>query len=539
MVHQLLLLVLVCLVIHTASGSGSPYEQRVTPLADENGTIYDSDGDVMIYRNGTTVHVSLQIDICRYSEHVSFNTRCYNGKFVGPTITVMQGDTLVVTVYNALDQDPPDELENEMHWPNHTSLHFHGIHASPHEDNPFQTVNPGAEEVYILNIAEDHYPGTHWYHAHYHGSSAYQIFSGLHGAFIIEPKDSEGFYTSFFKQMREIVLVLSNLKFYSWDNGDWHGLIEYYTLIGDDIDLDLDLDYSQYNNTFAINGKYQPYIDIAVGEWVWLRMINAGASLIVPLKFNSTKCEQYAIGVDGVFLDEPVDLNAYYIFPGSRLDVAVRCSEMGNHSVQFWKDPDNIWIYNGVDSGENVLLFTLEADRIHSFETLDIDAYECPEKPDYLEDLREIPTDEIAGRFEIESTFVSVDDDYFGFNDVRWDGTGNTTLFTMEIGKVYEITFTTDLAVHPVHIHINHMQVINDTQVEWSVFDTHAMHQVGTWRDTIYSVFERNVTVRVRPDSFTGYALVHCHYVVHADRGMMAEIEIVETTISDESEDSS
>jgi FtsP/CotA-like multicopper oxidase with cupredoxin domain len=47
--------------------------------------------------------------------------------------------------------------------------------------------------------------------------------------------------------------------------------------------------------------------------------------------------------------------------------------------------------------------------------------------------------------------------------------------------------------------------------------------------DTIYSTFERNVTVRVRPDRFTGYALVHCHYVIHADRGMMAEIEIVES----------
>jgi FtsP/CotA-like multicopper oxidase with cupredoxin domain len=44
--------------------------------------------------------------------------------------------------------------------------------------------------------------------------------------------------------------------------------------------------------------------------------------------------------------------------------------------------------------------------------------------------------------------------------------------------------------------------------------------------DTIYSTFERNVTVRVKPDKFTGYALVHCHYVIHADRGMMAEIEL-------------
>jgi FtsP/CotA-like multicopper oxidase with cupredoxin domain len=338
--------------------------------------------------------------------------------------------------------------------------------------------------------------------------------------------------------LRPVVLVLSNLKMFSWDNDGWHGFVEYHDFIGDEVDLELEIDHSRYNNTFAINGKFQPYIDIAVNEWVWLRLVNAGASLIVPLKFNSTHCQHYAIGVDGVFMEEPVELNSYYIFPGSRLDVAVKCSEFGNHSVQFWKDPDNIWIYQQVDSGENVILFTLEADRLHDGESLDISIYEAPLKPAYLDDLRDYPTEDIAGRYQIRSVFVSEDDDWFGFNDdVRWDGSGNSTLFSMEVGKVYEITFTTEMAVHPIHIHINHMQIVNDTQVEWSVFNTHAMHQIGTWRDTIYSVFERNVTVRVRPDKFTGYALVHCHYVIHADRGMMAEIEILPGELEDQNDE--
>eukprot|EP00475_Leptophrys_vorax_P034766 TRINITY_DN5655_c0_g2_i1.p1 TRINITY_DN5655_c0_g2~~TRINITY_DN5655_c0_g2_i1.p1 ORF type:complete len:176 (+),score=22.27 TRINITY_DN5655_c0_g2_i1:78-530(+) len=116
----------------------------------------------------------------------------------------------------------------------------------------------------------------------------------------------------------------------------------------------------------------------------------------------------------------------------------------------------------------------------------------------------------------------------YGFNGVNWDGSGNSSLFTLELGKVYELTFTTELAVHPIHVHINHMQVVNDTQVAWSSFDTHAMHTIGTWRDTIYAVFERNTTVRIRPTKHTGYALMHCHYVIHADRGMMVELELVE-----------
>eukprot|EP00475_Leptophrys_vorax_P039526 TRINITY_DN7155_c1_g1_i1.p1 TRINITY_DN7155_c1_g1~~TRINITY_DN7155_c1_g1_i1.p1 ORF type:complete len:608 (+),score=137.74 TRINITY_DN7155_c1_g1_i1:22-1824(+) len=513
------------------------YEERVAPY-EVDGTIYDEDGDIMIYRVGDSVFVNLTIDICRYKEHIAFNTRCYNGRYLGPTITVKQGDTLIIDFYNNLgDELPFEKEENELGWPNHTSLHIHGIHASPDEDNPFNVVAPGDHGVYMVHISDDHYPGTFWYHDHYHGSSAYHIFGGMHGAFIIEPKEPDNFYTLFIKEMREIVIVISNLKMYAWDNGDYHGFVEYYGYIGDQIDLDLEIDYSQYNNTFVINGKYQPKIDIAVGEWNWLRIINAGASITIPLRFNSSACEVHVIAVDGVFIETPIEQFAYYIFAGSRIDVAVRCFAFGSHQIQYWKDPDNIWIYNGVDSGDNQLLFTLEAVREHTKTALDISDYECPEKPEYLQDLREIPTEQIAGRFTIESTFVSVSDDHFGFNGDDWDGTGNSTLFSMELGKVYEITFTTDIAVHPIHIHVNHMQIINDTEVAWSVFDTHAMHTVGTWRDTVYSVFERNTTVRVRPTKYTGYALVHCHYVIHADRGMMAEIEITESTDDDDDGD--
>jgi FtsP/CotA-like multicopper oxidase with cupredoxin domain len=432
---------------------------------------------------GDDVYVTLTLDVCRYSEHISFNTRCFNGEFVGPEITVKQGDVLHVTVINNLGPESSDFAPmNELHYPNHTSLHFHGIHASPHEDNIFEIIEPGENATLTIHIGFEHYPGTHWYHAHYHGSSAFQIFSGLHGAFIIEPREPQVFYSEFFKQLRPVVLVFSNLKMYSFDNKEWHGFIEYQELIGDTMDMDLEMDYSLHNNTFAINGKYQPNVELAVGKWVWLRMINAGASLIIPMVFNSSDCEEYAIGVDGVFLDQPIELSAYYIFPGSRLDVAVRCHAPGLHSVQFWKDPDNIWIYRGVDSGDDQLLFQLEAVGEREGTSLSIRDYVVPQKPEYLRDLTSVPDHEIAARFTIDSDFIDEDWDFFGLNHQRWAGSGNSTLFTMEIGKVYEILFTTDLAVHPIHVHINHMQIVTDEEVAWSNFSTHAMHQVGTWR---------------------------------------------------------
>jgi FtsP/CotA-like multicopper oxidase with cupredoxin domain len=534
---QLTQLFLVCLflisvcAIDLASNDlrGLRYEQKVSPLT-INGSVYDDYGNKVIWREDKVVYVNLNVDLCRFDEHISFNTRCYNGKYLGPTITVKQGDTLVVYLKNNLGREVEAEDENEVHWPNTTSLHFHGLHASPSQENILKTAYPGENVTIEVYIEEDHYPGTHWYHAHFHGSSHYQVMGGLHGAFIIEPHEPESFYPKFIQNMRPIVMVVSNLKMYAYDNGGWHGYVEYWEGIGDEIDLNLIMDYSQYNNTFIVNGKYQPVIDIEVGEWNWFRFINAGNGLVVPIRFNSTACEHFVIAVDGVFLDEPISTFAYYILAGSRFDIAVRCHHFGNHSVQFYKDPDAEWIYFGVDSADNQVMFTLEAATEYTGESLGLETYEAPTKPSYLTNLMDIPADSIAGRFTVTSGWYDEDEEKFGLSDGNWQGTTNSTIFTMELGKVYEITFLTEGAVHPIHIHVNNMQIINDTEVEWSSFSTYSLHHLGTWRDVIYSTYERNITVRMRPDRFTGYAPIHCHYLIHADRGMMREIELIENS---------
>jgi FtsP/CotA-like multicopper oxidase with cupredoxin domain len=535
------------LVSDDLSSNDIPYEHLVSPVTTPNGSVFQDDGTEMIYRiEPNYVHVTLTIDICRYQEHIAFNHRCYNGKFVGPAIHVKQGDRVAITVVNRLGPETGEYFMNEYHFPNHTSLHVHGLHVSPFQDNSFDIIAPGENKTIVLDIPVDHYPGTHWYHSHYHGSSSYHILSGLHGAFIVEPRDPVEFYPQFFQQMREIVLVLSNLKIYSWFFAEYAGLPEEAGKVGDEIDLDLDVDTSLYNNTFAVNGKYQPPIQIAVNEWNWLRMINAGATISFAIKINSTECEHYVIGYDGVFLDEPLQKHAYYIFIGARLDLAIKCTSSGLNPVELWMDYENEWIYAGIDAAEHQVLFDLQAiDMETTNAPLPIDAYEVPTKPSYLDSLMDVTEDELAGKFEINSAYDDSGANFF-FTEHDWAGQGNSTLFSLELGKVYEITFTNVFSAHPIHIHVNHMQVFQDEEVAWSTFDTHALHEPGVWRgkvksfttlladfvlfflpDTVYNVKQRNVTVRVRPDKFVGMALIHCHFVPHADRGMMAEIEIL------------
>src|SRR5262249_41470207 len=111
--------------------------------------------------------------------------------YVAPTIEVMPGDTVDITLHNKLPADPtcigmatnPDI----PHCFNGTNLHAHGLWVSPagNSDNVLLSINPGVDFQYEYNIPPDHPSGTFWYHSHRHGSTALQVSSGMAGALIV------------------------------------------------------------------------------------------------------------------------------------------------------------------------------------------------------------------------------------------------------------------------------------------------------------------------------------------------------------------
>lgn len=110
----------------------------------------------------------------------------------GPTIHVMSGGTLKIQLTNALGDEvlAPSSLHMyTFHAPNHSNLHFHGVHGDPAVDDPFVSVAPGQSHTYVLPILADHLPGLHWYHTHYHGSVYYHVMGGLFGALVIDPTE--------------------------------------------------------------------------------------------------------------------------------------------------------------------------------------------------------------------------------------------------------------------------------------------------------------------------------------------------------------
>ncbi len=152
-------------------------------------------------------------------------TRTYNGKVPGPTFRLKPGDKLAFKITNELPHNEPapppyNEIDDchmlmALNVPgcfNTTNLHTHGLHASPQtqgdlmtgvssddvririppKDDPMDDDGWPSERQYCVWLPEFHAPGTHWYHAHVHGSTAIQLVNGLAGALIVEePEDQK------------------------------------------------------------------------------------------------------------------------------------------------------------------------------------------------------------------------------------------------------------------------------------------------------------------------------------------------------------
>ncbi|XP_066271672.1 uncharacterized protein [Branchiostoma lanceolatum] len=219
---------------------------------------------------------------------------------------------------------------------------------------------------------------------------------------------------------------------------------------------------------------------------------------------------------------------------------------------------------NGVDyllTNEKAALFGLE-----HFPT------SLPVHPGYYRDLRTIDDSEIDGRFVIE----------FGpEHEVNREHFKNAKYhrYKYKVGTIQEwyIINSEQLKPHPLHIHINHFQVISyneythpwgalhpvnktksayydllgnlcDQQflhfahnLDWPTsnrpnFKYHGHHNrsrdsipayipLGEWRDTPPL---GSMTIRFVADRFTGTQFVHCHNLNHAGRGMGLVVEVVE-----------
>lgn len=393
-------------------------------------------------------------------------------------------------------------------------------------------------------------PGTHWYHAHKHGSTAINLFNGLSGAFIVtdnSPTGYDGKFRSLYGgRMKEHVLIFQQIT----------AVVNLMSATGGP-------------RPVLVNGDLQPTIEMNQGEVQMWRMVNATVSQTLPIQFTAVPnspgpppagappLQFKQIAQDGVqfawesYQRQP-NGTPITMMPGNRVDILVQaptqpgCYVLGSYNAPADKPPT--WT--------SYISIRVNATKANPPMNLPATAADFPTMPVFLKD---IDAKEVKVRRELS----------YGWEATRTgpgrDANNAAPVFNID-GKqfkdqvidqvmlrnsVEEWTIYNHSSIpHPFHIHVNPFQIVE-------VFDPTNMHQPlkltppYVWWDTfgippaLYKKDNNGKQVldpvtglpvfvpgyfkmRTRFADFTGIFVNHCHILAHEDRGMMQLIEVVD-----------
>ena len=289
--------------------------------------------------------------------------RSYNGKLVGPTLRARPGDTLKITLVNDLPQDLTPHVMNTIGGMlNDTNLHTHGLHVSPvgNSDNVLLDIAPGQTFEYEIKIPLNQVPGTYWYHAHNHGTTALDVSSGMEGAIIImgdQIKSAGGSPTPMpnnIDQLPEIKNAAEKVFVFQQIIYDEAGVIEPDINGGGNFPSNPSLTYfgpcnwEPMKREHTINGQLFPNLTLTTGEVQRWRFIDSGIRETIGvelhgpytganknppidevLKLPVVKLNE--IAVDGIARDQVDAWNQVELEPGYRSDVMVKITEAGKY----------------------------------------------------------------------------------------------------------------------------------------------------------------------------------------------------------------
>ena len=516
--------------------------------------------------------ITLTVEQHRHAnDQVAFNTRsyCYRSQcsYPGPTISLIPGDNFTLTLENKLGPylHGDDHIMNTMHSPNTTNLHTHGLHISPLVDDVFVEAGPGESLHYPYEVPPDHAPGTHWYHAHYHGSSTYQIMGGLVGALIVEPLPSQNIPASI-TDADQYIMVLTHLKFDQevstrtgeinqgcgrdfycdpvveaplctgeeteaspYESFRIYSYLELGVDSGNDMEINEQFVDPSIQDMILVNGQFIPTVKLVVGSAAVFRMVSAtgGGMLVLHLQ-EPLACSISIIAYDGVYMKTALRKETIALVEGSRADVQIMCHRAGMFSL-YNRNKTEVLVVEVHPFGETKPKVTDEE-------------LAAIVQPSYLDDLMEdVEIDSyysvhtwrnglnhsICGHWlgagyncsALEPTgpeipnATSVECPFSQFSGSRGLNPANYTAAHKLVTPVNAINEWTIYGMgndqHPIHVHVHHMQVISFVGDDSANALGHEeFYLPGQWRDTL-PAFQGVLTVRFKAADFEGETVVH------------------------------
>jgi FtsP/CotA-like multicopper oxidase with cupredoxin domain len=369
---------------------------------------------------------------------------------------------------------------------------------------------------YTIEIPPTHQPGTFWYHAHVHGSTAVQVSSGMEGALIIEGGLDD---VPTIAAAAEKILVFQQISY------DTQGEIEQLeSSFGPGT-------WATLNREHTINGQLFPTISMQPGEVQRWRMIHGGVreTIMVKLVGPSSSDElpdpetlnelpSYAlneVAVDGIALGKLVPWQQVELNPGYRSDVLVTAPLTSGNYFLIDAATTAEQSLNGVAEPTNFLA--------HIVIGVDPNPMKLPDAEELvkLKPFADIQESEIKATQEVKFCVCQTTDGEVEFTvngkvfslDNKWD---------LQLGQAAEWNVSTEEASlapsHPFHIHVNPFQVertLPDGTTEM------------VWRDTLLVIKGQPQRLLTRYQDYPGKFVLHCHILDHEDQGMMQLLEVV------------
>ncbi len=407
-------------------------------------------------------------------------------------------------------------------------------------------------------------PGTHWYHAHKHGSTSLHILNGLAGAIVIESNQQSGY--------DQVIR-----KFYGW--GDTYG------------DHEKIIVFQQYDTTqnlerggpggkgikqVLINGKLMPTITMQPGEVQLWRLVDAtegnNAGVIFPTMFQTQGFNFKQTAQDGVQFS-PANYQSQPFLSGKVPAAGLTQNGLvlagGNRADLLVQAPTTAGVYAfvntkpGAASPGPTLLFV----QVTTGPAVNLPNGPFPtawaELPKFLDDLpppgpddKKNPDTPVKFQWEAGRTGIGRQPKtspsyppHFMINDHQFGNPPKIDQCMPLNGLQDWVLENFTNVAHPFHIHINPFQVVeidtpslkdstkppSDDNIQYSVYkptDNYIWQDVialplGVFSSDGKQIWPGKITIRQTYVDFTGTYVLHCHILAHEDRGMMELVRVV------------
>lgn len=418
------------------------------------------------------------------------NLLTYNGQIPGPRLEAKPGDRIQIRFTNQLDQP--------------TNLHYHGLHIPPTgtADDVFLEISPGQSHTYNFQIPENHPAGTFWYHPHYHGFVAEQLFGGLAGLFIIRGELDE---IPAVEAAKEEFLVL---KDFALDrSGNIPGPTHMAAMTGRTGDL------------LTASGQINPVVSIPQNGLLRLRLLNASPSRFFRLALEDHPF--YLIATDGGAISAPVELNELVLAPGERAEVLVKGNQPpGEYRLlnQPLDSKGGGMRGRGMMGGQGMMNGSQGSDISEVFATLAYSGATAEVTlPDQLIAVEALSQPTTTRQFTLNHGMNGMMGGMvFLINGQAYDPSRIDTQVNLNTVEDWEVT-NTGTMVHPFHVHTNSFQIIshNGQPLAYSA-----------WKDVVSVAPQETVRLRMAFRDYVGETVYHCHVLDHEDRGMMGNLVI-------------